>query len=163
MRSLLFFKQLSTTKAVLLAFSPLLTLIFGMRSILMALFIIIFIDMITGVRKSMFLNNTSRSVFKAEFWRCIKSAGIRKTWRKTYEYVIGILVFTILDVNVLKTGDISILNSTRSLSEFVVAIACVIEVYSIFENMEAVSGRNLLKKVVSLLPEKLKTLFNKSK
>tara|TARA_R110000803_G_scaffold172939_2_gene235698 strand:- start:2588 stop:3079 length:492 start_codon:yes stop_codon:yes gene_type:complete len=162
MKSLLFFKKLSMTKAALLAASPILTLIFGMRTILIALFIIILIDMVTGIRKSLFQNDTSRSIFKADFWRCIKSAGIRKTWRKTYEYIIGILAFMILDVYVLKTGDINVLSSTRSLSEFVVAIACVIEVYSIFENMEAVSGRNLLKKVVSLLPEKIKTIFKKS-
>ena len=112
--------------------------------------------MITGIRKSLHLSETSKSPFKAAFWRNLKSSGMRQTWRKTYEYGIGIIVFIVLDLYVLKIGTLDILNAKRSLSELAVAVACVIEVWSIFENMEAVSGNNILKKVVNLLPAKLK-------
>ena len=112
--------------------------------------------MITGIRKSLHLSETSKSPFKAAFWRNLKSSGMRQTWRKTYEYGIGIIVFMVLDLYVLKIGTLNIINAKRSLSELAVAVACVIEVWSIFENMEAVSGNNILKKVVNLLPAKLK-------
>jgi hypothetical protein len=71
----------------------------------------------------------------------------------------------ILDIYVLKAGTFNVLNAKRSLSELAVAVACIIEVWSIFENMEAVSGNNVLKKLVKLLPSKLRgnieTVVNK--
>ena len=156
MRSLIFFKQLSSPKIILLASSPILTLILSMKLRLIALFVIIILDMITGIRKHLFLNGVSSSPFKAAFWKNLKSSGMRQTWRKTYEYGIGIMVFMLLDLYVLKAGTFNILNAERSLSELAIAVACIIEVWSIFENMEAVSGTNVLKKVLNLLPAKFK-------
>jgi hypothetical protein len=159
MNALLFFKKMSGVKLTLLASSPLLTLIMDMKSILLALFVIIFFDMITGIRKSFYIKKISTNPFKKEFWKNLKSSGLRATWRKTYEYGIGIIVFAILDHYVLHIGDFEVINKKRNIVELVIALACVIEVYSIFENMEAVSGNNLLKKLIGLLPEKVKKIF----
>lgn len=159
MSSLLFFKKMSGTKALLLTSSPILSLIMDIKSILISLLIIIFIDMITGIRKSFYINKISTNPFKIKFWRSLNSSGIRSTWRKTYEYGIGIIVFTLLDKYVLHIGDFEFLNNKRNIVEITIAVACVIEVYSIFENMEAVSGNNLLKRLIGLLPERVKKLF----
>lgn len=118
--------------------------------------------MITGIRKSFYINKISANPFNKKFWKSLKSSGLRATWRKTYEYGIGILVFIILDHYVLQIGDFEIINKKRNIVELAIAVACVIEVHSIFENMEAVSGNNLLKKFIILLPEKLKKLFKAS-
>ena len=141
--------------------SLILTTLLDMREILLALAIIIIIDMLTGIRKSLFLKNVKANIHKKEFWHAVNSNGIRQTWRKAYEYVIGIIVFMILDILVLKSPGIEMMGSIYSLSELAVALACIIEVYSIYENMEAVSGRNLFKTVLDFLPTPIKNIFKK--
>lgn len=116
--------------------------------------------MITGIRKSLFVNNIKVSIFKKDFWRAIKSSGLRATWRKTYEYAIGIIVFTVLDSLVLKESKISFLGAEYALSELAISTACLVEIYSIHENMEAVSGNNLFKKLLKIFPQKIRGIFN---
>ena len=159
MRATVFFKKLSSAKLTLLATTPILTLALSMKSILLTLIFLVFVDMITGIRKSLHLKKLSRSIFKIDFWRNLKSSGLRRTWRKTYEYGIGVLVFMCLDLYVLKVGPFDVFGSERSISELAVAIGCIIEVWSIFENMEAVSGNNILKKSLDLLPIKIKSFI----
>ncbi len=48
-----------------------------------------------------------------------------------------------------------------TLTELSVRIPCGIEAWSIFENIEQVTNRNLLKKFASFLPKKLQNLFSK--
>ena len=93
---LIFFKKMSASKITLLAASPLLTLIMDMKSILISLLVIIFIDTITGIRKSFHKKGIKGNPFKKSFWISLKSSGLRSTWRKTYEYGIGIIVFMLL-------------------------------------------------------------------
>lgn len=159
MRYLIFFKQLCAPKIILLGLSPLLTLFLSMKAILASLLVIILIDMITGIRKNLYQMDKSRSPFKKYFWKSLKSSGMRQTWRKTYEYGVGIIVFMVLDMFVLKAGTFHVLNADRSLSELSVAVACIIEVWSIFENMEHVSGNNVLKRILGILPKKFRDVF----
>lgn len=163
MNALIFFKKISNTKIYLLASSPLLTIIMETKLMLLALFAIIFIDLITSVRKSFYEKNISLNIFKKTFWKNLKSSGLRATWRKTYEYGIGIMVFMMLEVYVLEIGSIEFLGKERNLASLAIAVASVIEVHSIFENMEAVSGNNLLKSVTNLLPSSMKGIFKKIK
>ena len=132
-----------------------------MKTILLALLIIIFIDMITGIRKAHYAEGVKFRPFKKDFWKVISSKELRKTWRKTTEYVIGILAFTILDGMVLGTSSIELIGKSYSISELAVTVACLVEVYSIYENMEAVSGDNLFKKIINILPKKVKDLFQR--
>lgn len=140
--------------------SLLLTTLLNMRQILLALAIIIIIDMLTGIRKSLFVKGVKAKFYKKEFWNAINSNGIRQSWRKTYEYAIGIIVFIILDSLVLKSSGIELMGAIYSLSEIAVALACMVEIYSIYENMEAVSGNNLLKKLTFLLPKRVQKMFD---
>lgn len=152
-------------KAIMLSvLCPLLATLLNMKDVLIGLSFIILLDMFTGIRKSLHEKGIKFDLRKMEFWRSVKSSGIRNTWRKTYEYVIGILAFVALDGFVLKISSFEILGCEYSISEVSVITAVVIEIYSVFENMEAVSGNNPLKRVVSILPHRARSFFsNKNK
>ena len=117
--------------------------------------------MLTGIRKNHHSNEIKFAPLKKEFWKSVHSAGIRSTWRKTYEYAIGIITFVVLDSLVLGATSISLLGKDYSIAELAVTIACLVEVYSVYENMEAVSGNNLFKRIVSVFPQKVKDIFKK--
>ena len=159
----LFFKNLTIGKSLLLSISPVLMIILDMQTTILALGIIIFIDMLTGIRKSLHLKGIKVKFYKKEFWQAINSSGLRATWRKTYEYGVGVLVFTILDGMVLGTTSLSLLGQAYSISELAVTIACLVEVYSVYENMEAVSGNNLFKKMIKIFPQRVKSIFSNIK
>ena len=146
MKFFAFFKQVSIQKLQFLSASPILIYLLSMKTMLIVLFSIIIIDMFTGIRKSLFKKDLPRSVFKKYFWLNLSSSGMRSTWRKTYEYGIGIIIFLMLDLYILKLGAFEVLNSKKTLTELVISVACLIETWSIFENMEAISNRNLLKR-----------------
>ena len=151
---------MTITKVILLAFSPVIAILVDMKTMLIALMFIITIDMLTGIRKGLHQKGLKFNPFKAIFWKNINSAGLRATWRKTYEYTIGIIAFAVLDGMVLGSVTIGLFNKTYSLSQIAVIVACLVEVYSIHENMEAVSGNNLFKKVLKVLPQKVKGIFS---
>jgi len=132
-----------------------------MKTTLLALLIIIFIDMLTGIRKAHYASNVKFRPLKKEFWRVISSKELRNTWRKSSEYGIGILVFAVLDGMVLGTTSLELMGSSYSVAELAVTVACLVEVYSIYENMEAVSGDNLFKRVINIMPARVRGIFSK--
>ena len=152
----LFFGKMTLIKWLLTLLSPVIMIILSMKTTLVALSIIIFIDMITGIRKDLHIKKTPFNPAKKLFWSGLKSSGMRATWRKTYEYGIGILVFAIMDGLVLGQTSINLMGNTLSITELSVSMACLVEIYSIYENMEAVSGNNLFKKMNYLLPRQVK-------
>jgi len=141
--------------------SLILTTLFNMRQILLALGIIIMIDMLTGIRKSLFIKDVKISLTNEKFWQSIQSAGLRATWRKTYEYCLGIIAFIVIDSLVLKVSNFQLMGGNYTLSEIAVALACMVEIYSIYENMEAVSGNNILKKIIVFLPKTIRDILTK--
>jgi hypothetical protein len=130
-----------------------------MKTTLMALVIIILIDMVTGIRKDLHSKGTTLNPIRKAFWHGVSSSGLRSTWRKTYEYGIGILTFSVLDGMVLGSTSIAFMCQNYSIAELSVTIACLVEVYSVYENMEAVSGNNLFKKVINVFPQRAKSIF----
>lgn len=155
-------------KLILSTLTPVLAVLFSIKSILLGLSIIVFIDLITGIRKSLFLKGMSYSFFDLKFWKTftkkefyltVESEGLRKTWRKTYEYGIGIIIFAVFESMVLKIDPIVIMEKKFSITELAAITTTLIEVWSIFENMEAVSGKNLLKRFVDFLPEPIQKLL----
>ena len=157
----LFFKNMTIGKGLLLSFSPIIILLLNMKTILLALLVIIFLDMITGIRKAHYAEGIKFRPFEKKFWKVISSKELRKTWRKSTEYIVGIMAFSVLDSMVLGTTSIELLGKIYSISELAVTIACLAEVYSIYENMEAVSGNNLFKRIIGLLPERVRAIFQK--
>ena len=157
----LFFKSMTISKYLLLLLSPLLLIILSMQTILLALVSIIFIDLLTGIRKSHYLLGVNFCPFKKRFWIVIKSKELRNSWRKATEYAIGIVTFIILEGLVFNGLKIEAMGHNYSIAELAATVACLVEVYSVYENMEAVSGRNPLRRILSILPQEFKNFFKK--
>lgn len=156
MKSLImFFQKMNWIKAFLLGLTPILATITNMENTLIALGIIVFIDTLTGIRKSLYENGLGFNLFKYEFWQVLSSSGLRGAWRKAYEYTIGIIAFAVLDSLVLNGVEFTLLKKSFTIPELAATLACCIEIYSIYENMEAVSGRNLFKSSLSFLPKRM--------
>lgn len=165
MKSLyLFFGKLTLEKkALLLTLTPLLTVLLNTIPMLIGLGILIIIDLITGIRKSLHQKELSFNIFKAHFWRTLHSKGMRDTWRKTYEYGVGIIVFSVFESMIFKISPIMLGSSELTITELAIVTATLVEIYSIFENMEAVSGQNILKRLTFLIPEPIRRLLNNKK
>lgn len=155
-----FFADMTFGKKILLLFTPILTAILSMKAALLGLGILIVIDLLTGIKKNLHMRGIAFNVVKASFWRAIKSYLLRQTWRKTYEYGIGII--TIMVVGKLVFGGllIEVFGKEFFLSELAILVPATIEVWSIFENIEAVTGKNFLKSLKYLLPANLAAVFN---
>ena len=150
-----FFNNMCKGKKLVLLLTPILTTILSMKGTLLGLLLLILLDLFTGIRKNLHKNN-SKGTF---FFKSIKSYLLRQTWRKAYEYGIGIIVIIVFESMVLGMTPINLFGKVFTISQMSVLIACAVEVWSVFENMEAVSGNNLLKRLKGFLPEKLQKLF----
>lgn len=58
---------------------------------------------------------------------------------------------------------IDLMSKQFSLTELAIMVASIVEVYSNYENMEAVSGRNILKRMIQFLPKAIQDIFAKTK
>lgn len=159
----LFFSNLTKGKKLALLLAPILTLLLSMKAILLGLFILIIIDLITGIVKSLKEQNIKANVSKKLFWKSIKSYLLRKTWKKAYEYGLGIIVIVVFETLVFGSTSILIMSKSFTISELAVIIPAIIEIWSIFENIEAVSKNNVLKKLTLFFPAPLRNLFKKAK
>ncbi len=168
MHSLLtFFGDLTLTKKVLLWIAPITALLVDVDKGLIGLGLIILLDLLTAIRANLHKRNVKFKpfnpqffsdlkvfrfkIFNNNFWRNIKSNGFRQTWKKSYEYIIGIVSIHIVQNTVLMIPAITIFERSMSLTDIAINVAILIELYSIFENMEKVSGRNLLKILIEFL------------
>tara|TARA_R110000850_G_scaffold63877_2_gene143943 strand:- start:89 stop:619 length:531 start_codon:yes stop_codon:yes gene_type:complete len=147
-------------KGLLLSLSALLAVLISMKTILLGLCILILIDLITGIRANLHDWGISCNPFKKVFWKSIKSYLLRKTWKKTYEYGIGILVVAIFETMFFGAPmSIILMEKVFTLSELAALIPALVEVWSIFENFEAVSNKNILKRLVFLLPSRMRSVL----
>jgi hypothetical protein len=64
---------------------------------------------------------------------------------------------------VLGISSIEMLGNKYSLAELAIIVACLVEAYSVYENMEAVSGNNLFKKILEFLPKTFKSALKNEK
>lgn len=161
-----FFTKLTSGKKVLLLFCPIISILVSMKVLLLGLWLLIFIDLLTGIRKNLHQKKVKIPTIKEAFWRSsknslllfltsIKSYLLRKTWQKTYEYALGIITIIVLESLILGETHIEIMDKVFTISELSVIIPACVEVWSIFENFEAVSGNNILKKIKNHLKSKL--------
>lgn len=160
---ILFFQNITIVKKILLLITPILTVMFNLQTALLGLGILIFLDLLTGVRKSFHKKGISAYVWQRKFWKEVKSYGIRATWRKTYEYGMGIIVFSILESMILSIDPIVLMNKSFTITELSITTASIIEVYSNYENMEAVSGNNIFKRILQFLPESIQKMLEPKK
>jgi len=160
MRYLIFLKGFNMPKGVVLFFNAIIALLAPIKMMLYGLLFLIFVDLITGIRKHHHVHNFSLNPLKKDFWKAIKSNALRSTWVKTYEYGIGIIIAIVFE-NMVFGGDIniSIQDKVFSMTKLAIIISSAIEMWSVFENMEAVSGRNILKRLINFLPQKVQDLF----
>ena len=157
MKSLaLFFSDFTAGKKILILLAPAIATLTSIKALILALWFLIFIDLLTGIRKSLHEKNISFNIFKAIFWKSVKSYLLLKTWVKWYEYSLGIITLIVLESLVLGETYIEIMDKTFTISEVSVVIPACIEVWSIFENFEAVSGNNILKRLKKYLASKIK-------
>lgn len=153
-----------TSKAVAISLSTILSVLISMKVALIGLLILITLDLITGIAKSLHQNNRTCNPLKAEFWKSIKSYLLRKTWRKTYEYGIGIIVVVIFESLVFGGGtSIMLMSKSFTITELAVLMPALVEVWSIFENMEAITKNNFLKKMTTFLPQKVQKALRGTK
>lgn len=156
---MVFFEKLTLGKKLLMLAAPIITLLVSMKLVLLGLAILIIIDLLTGIRKSLHKNNIGFNPFRKVFWGSIKSYLLRKTWRKTYEYGIGIIVIAVLESLIIGGTPITFLTKTFSLTELSIVIPALIEVWSIGENLEEVSGSNILKRLRPFMPKMLRAIL----
>jgi len=135
----------------------------------------VLIDLLTGIRKSHHLNGITSNPFRREFWLGkpgprpdgdasrvggVRSYLLRQTWRKLYEYLFGILAVHLVEAHMLDGLEVEVTGGTGTLTKWAVSVAGVVELWSIFENMETVGGRNPLKRLSGLLPEKVRRVLD---
>lgn len=158
-----FFKNLTLGKKILLLITPIISALVSMKLLIFGLWLLIFLDLITGIRKGLHKNKIKCNPLKAVFWKSIKSYLLRKTWKKTFEYGLGILVIVVFESLIFGVTPITLMTKTFTIAELSVLIPAAIEVWSIFENFEAVSGTNVLKRMLLFLPKQFTKLFKPDK
>ena len=119
-----FFTQLTSSKKILLILSPIISILISMKLLLLGLWLLIFIDLLTGIRKNLHQKNIKFNLAKAEFWKSIKSYLLRKTWQKTYEYAFGIITIIVLEGLILGETHIEVMNKVFTISEL--SIICLL-------------------------------------
>jgi len=159
---LTFFKNITLVKKILLLVSPVLSILITVQAAALGLFLLIFIDLLTGIRKNLHQNNISCNPLKAQLYRSIKSYLLRQTLKKTYEYLFAIIALIVFESLVFGSMSILIFSKVFTFTELGILLCASIELWSIGENMEAVSGKNIFKKMMEFLPLSIQKLFNKN-
>ncbi len=100
--AIVFFKELTVVKKVLLGITPILTVMLNAQQACLGLGLLILLDLITGIRKNLYLTKVKERFWQRAFWRQVKSYGMRETWKKAYEYGVGIIVCSIFESMIFK-------------------------------------------------------------
>lgn len=158
---LTFFTSLTIGKKFLLFLTPFISILLGMQALLFGLCVLITIDLFTGIVRSFRVQEVKFNFFKKETWLVIRSNLLRLTLKKSYEYGLLLIVVAIIESFILGLTPIMLAGKVFTLTELAIVIPCGIEIWSIFENIETITGNNILKKFASFLPIPLQNLFSK--
>lgn len=140
----------------LIIFAPVTAVLFNVRVALLFLFFLILTDLFYGIKKSFKKKELSFNIFKRHFWKVINSEGLRMTWRKATEYGLGIIVAAFVEGIFFPNFTINLLGSEFSILLFVIAVACIIEIYSIFENLNEINTENGINKIINFIKKYFK-------
>ena len=158
-----FMENLTLGKKLFLLITPFISILISMKAAIFGLWALILLDLITGIRKNLIERDIPINPFKKRFYRAIRSYLLRQTWKKFYEYSMGILTVVIFEVYVFGITPIDVLSKTFTISELAVIFPAGVEVWSIYENMEGVTGNNILSKLKNILPPQLRIIFSSGK
>lgn len=157
----LFFSSITVEKGFLLLLTPFITIMLGTKMAALGLVIVITIDFVTGVKKYLYVNKIKGMFWEKHFRRALKSELMRNTWQKAREYSFGIVAIAVIDGFILHIGFFNVIGKPFDITSLAIAVAAVIELWSIYENIEDSGGSNLLKKLLSFLPKEVKEFFTK--
>lgn len=170
----LFFKQMTLPKTLSLILTAIISIFMQLNTMFFGLIILILIDLLTGIGKSMKSKKLHfppiYDIFKITFWKQLEalrkattSEGFRKTWDKTKSYLTVIVLLIILEYTVLQGLVVELLNKEYSVVQIGFIVASGIEIWSIDENIEKLWGISLLTKIITILPESIQKIFENGK
>jgi len=130
-----------------------LVFLFETGEVLFSLFILMITDFASGIVKGIYSDRTISIIQR------IKSRLLRRSVKKVYEYFLCIFLIILFEAHVLGKIEVNFIGQSNFLSKWVIILCCLIEAWSIVENINLVTGGNLVKKILSLLPNKIKDLM----
>lgn len=131
--------------------TPIGTALFSIQLALLFLLLLLLIDLYYGIKKTFYLKNILFNPTKRIFWQTIKSSGIRKSWRKASQYGLGIIISVFFQVLFFPGFSFNVFGGVFDIITFITMIACSIEIYSIFENINVINKDNRWKKIWQII------------
>lgn len=130
---------------------------------LCAFAVITTLDTLTAIHASAFQRGVEFAPLKLYFWKQITSAGLRAWTKKVFaEYGVYLIIAFVISEWILKNIPVlEIFERRLTLPVMAVYLFCLIEMWSVGENIEKAGGVNLFKRILHLLPEKIQQLFKK--
>jgi len=136
--------------------APVGAVLFSVQAALIFLAMLIIVDLYYGIRKSFKEKELPFNPFKRSFWKNITSQGLRQSWKKATEYGLGIVVTAFCQALFFPTFTITVLGGTFTILLFVIMCACLIEIYSIFENINTINPDNGINRIAKFIKKYFK-------
>lgn len=151
----------------ILLFAPVTAVLLSVQMALIFLLGLIVVDLYYGIKKTFKVNNVPFNPFKRIFWKTVNSTGLRQTWKKSTEYGLGVIVTAFCQALFFPEFVITVLGGSFTILLFVIMTACMVEIYSIFENINEINPNNGIQRVSKFIQKYFKTyvtdIFNKIK
>lgn len=150
------FQRFSTAiqnKPIVTLVAPVIAVILELKLAILLLAILVTIDFIYGVKKYCKEEGVSLNLTQPKTWKALKSKGFRNTYNKVSEYGLGILIaafFQALWFPIFQP--LSYIGVVGGITNVVVLVACLVESWSIVENMLVVKPNSrFLRKMRAIL------------
>lgn len=135
----------------ILALAPIGAALLSVQLALIFLLGLILLDLYYGIRKTFKTENIPFNPRKRIFWQTVRSDGLRRSWKKAIEYGVGILVTACFQAIFFPAFTVTILGGTFTILLFVILVACLIEAYSIFENINKINPDNGIQRIIRFI------------
>lgn len=115
------------------------------------LIVLIVLDMRLGIKKYIKRRKEQGLEVKSErSYKNIRSYGIRRTWNKTADYVVVIMVFIVFEA-LLQYMGLNITYNNFTVSNLIVLLLCLTELKSVDENIRELHGISFFKSVIDFV------------
>jgi hypothetical protein len=147
-----FFTNFNWKKALIFLPVPLLAHLESVIYPLITLFIVINLDLLTGLVSYFYKlrKEISRPLILNDYRYGVVSGGIRQTIIKSYQYGMAFIVLFIIEMMAFKGSysfEVPLIGIQANLSQFLLWALVMIEVKSIDENLKGVSGKSLFESI----------------